>query len=179
MEEFLIGAGFALVIALLAWSDQIRNLHHETLELEKEFSRNRNLDLRSMRLIIRSERKPAKRITAINELLNHSKLKSTADVGFISELISININRNKLDDLYKLKYLLVIIITHVLIFSGVINYFIPKCSYINIFGICFNPENIPIFGCILLILSLIWFTLYINKVENKYILNLNKLMDLI
>lgn len=179
MEEFLIGAAFALVIALLAWGDQIRNLHLETLELEKNFSKGRNLDLRSIRIIIRTKKDPAKRIVAINSLINASGLKSKSDVNIIEKLININIERNNLEDKYKWKYYFVIILTHIFFISGLITYFIPKCSSVYPFGLYIKTQFIPFFACIVATIFILWFTIHINKKENSYTANLYNLMDLI
>lgn len=35
MENFLLGSGFAVIIALLSWSDRIKDLQRETHELKQ------------------------------------------------------------------------------------------------------------------------------------------------
>ncbi len=65
MEEFLIGSSLAILLALIALSDSIRSLHKDTLDLEKEFSKDRELDLRKIRRIIRTQSTTGNRITAL------------------------------------------------------------------------------------------------------------------
>lgn len=177
MEEFLIGAGLALLLALLAWSDQIKNLHKETLDLEKEFSQNRSLPLRKIRKIIRSESRPAQRISAINNLLKNSEIKEKKDIEIINSLINLDPDRLNLEKLNKRKYRLVIALTYLFIISGMVNYFIIDTSSFNLFCLQIKLDFIAISACIVLLLLIITFTAYLNKIENNYKEQLYHIID--
>lgn len=177
MEEFLIGAGLALLLALLAWSDSIRRLHRETLELEKDFSKNRTLDLRRIRTIIRTEVSPEKKIIALNKLLNSAKLKKTEDIDIIEQLSILDSDRRSLENLYNKKYRLVILLTHLFLICGIINYFIDDSSFFNIFCLSIKTEFISIFTCIFFLYLILHFVMYLNNVENKYKEKIKNLMD--
>lgn len=177
MEEFLVGAGLGLLLALLAWSDSITNLHKETIELEKDFSENRQLNLRRIRTIIRTELSPAKRITQLNELLNSAQLKGAEDIDIIDQLTILDSDRRSLERLYKIKYQLVIILTHLFLLSGIINYFIDDNSSFNIFCLSFKTEFISILSCILFLYIILLFIIHLNNVEHKYKEKIKTLMD--
>ncbi len=177
MEEFLIGAGLALLLALLAWSDQIRNLRRETLELEKDFSQNRHLDLRRIRTIIRTELSPGKRITALNNLVKDSQLKLTEDIDIIEQLSALDSHRHRLENLCKTKYWLVVILTHCFLVSAIVNYFIHDCSSFQVFCLAIKTEFIPIGSCIAFLYVMLCFITHLNRVETKYREDLNNLMD--
>lgn len=177
MEEFLIGAGLALLLALLAWSDSIGNLHKETQDLEKEFSYSRKLNLRRIRKIIRTELSPEKRLSALNKLIASAQIKDTEDINIIEQLIILGTERCSLERHYTTKYILVVALTNLFILSGLINYFIDSSSYFRIFSISIKTEFITIFLCISLVYTILGFILYLNKAENKYKNKIYNLMD--
>ena len=177
MEEFLIGASLALLLALLAWSDSISTLRKDTLELEKDFSRERKLNLRRIRTIIRTEMDVAKRITALNELINSTELKKAEDINIIERLSNLDSDRHQLEILHEIKYLLVIFLTYIFLISGIINYFIGETCSIDIFCLSVNAEFIPILACLLLVQLVLFFVLYLNYVENKYKNEVRYLLD--
>jgi len=179
MEEFLIGAGVALLLALLAWSDQIKNLHNETLDLEKDFSENRKLRLRKIRTITRAESSVSKRITAINNLLQNSELKEKEDVQIIERLIALDSDRFKLERQYKIKYHLVIILTYLFLIAGIVNYFIDDTSSFQVCTIVILTEFISILVCVVFLIAVLLFITNLNKVESNYIEKLYQIMDMI
>lgn len=179
MEEFLIGAGLALLLALIAWSDSIRILHKDTLALEKDFSIKRDLDLRKIRLLIRNETALARRITTLNTLVYSSKIDKRQDIDIINQLINLDKDRRKLERSYRIKYALIIILTNLFFASGITNYFINDKSKLSLYIARINVEFIPIIICILFIYVILFYILHLNKTENKYKEKLNALLDII
>lgn len=177
MEDFLIGAGLAFLLALLAWNDSIRNLHENTLDVEKDFSTTRNLNLRKIRTIIRGEKDASKRIAELNKLTKTTKLSNGEDIGIIEELINLDKDRHSIEKLYKTKYRLVIILTQLFIVSGIINYFIIDEKAFNFFCVHIKIEFIPILVCLIIIYIVLYFVIKIYNVENKYVDKLKSLMD--
>ncbi len=177
MEEFLIGAGLALLLALLAWSDSIRNLHRETLEIEKEFSQKRKLNLSKIRTIIRTEGDSVKRIKALNELIKNANIKEVTDVNIIEQLINLDSDRCQLEKKYEVKYCLVIILTHLFLISGIVNSLIKDTSTLKILCILINAEFISILLCLSFQYYILFFLVRLNNIEKKYKTDLNNLMD--
>lgn len=177
MEEFLIGASLALLLALLAWSDAISTLHKDTLELERDFSQNRKLDLRRIRTIIRTEGTLAKRITALNKLINSAKLKDVEDINIIELLTNLDSDRHLLEKKYKIKFWLVIVLTYAFLISGIINYFIADTYSFSIFSLIIKTEFISIFFCIILLHLILIYVVCLNNFENKYKEKIKNLTD--
>lgn len=177
MEEFLIGAGLALLLALLAWSDSISNLHKDTLELEKDFSDKRGLNLRKIRTVIRSTITAPERITALHNVISSATLKEHVDVGIINELCVLDSDRRSLENLYRVKYRFLVVLTHLFLISGTINYFLDDSCSFTIIGFSIKAEFLPIISCLLFLYLNLIFTTRLNKLENDYKAQLNNLMD--
>lgn len=174
MEEFLIGAGMALLLALIAWSDSIRSFHKDTLDLEKEFSVNSNLDLRKVRVIIRNYSNAAKRIAELNKLV---QTKKHIEFGIIDELIKLDTERQSLERRNNNKYWLIIILTNLCIVSGIVNYFIGEDSSFCIFNLSIKTQFIPILICVIFIYITLYNTVSIYKAEQRYSEKLNNIID--
>jgi hypothetical protein len=72
---FSFGSGFAIFVALLGWSDQIRGLRKETYELEGEFLKQYELTKAELRPVIRAET-PDDQLHALTRLMQTNKLEA-------------------------------------------------------------------------------------------------------
>lgn len=175
MEGFLIGTGMALLLVLIGWSEQVKSWHKDTIEAEKEFSKSHNLKWKEIRPLIRTETLPVKKLKALNKLLIKKSLKEVQDVKIIEKLLTLDKERNQLENFYRIKYKLIFIMTILYFSSGIINYFIKDNHKIKICIVQIPAEFIPIFSCVLFSIGFLCFNSHLNKTESKY---KNELIDL-
>jgi len=90
MSEFLFGAGLALLITLLAWSDQLRSLHKDTLEAEKLMFGKRNVDWRLIKSVLKDISEPNETLKRLKEIFDKSSSKSFENISIIYQFRSID-----------------------------------------------------------------------------------------
>lgn len=164
----MIGTGIALLLALIGWSEQIRSLHRETLEAEKEFSKKRNMEWSHVRKIIRGTAPAKEKILALNKLLREKSVKRIEDIQIINQFYELDKKRIELDKLSNVKYRLILALTFLFFTAGIINYFIESCIRLKILGLHIPLEFIPIMACILFSMGILCFVIYLNNNDREY-----------
>jgi uncharacterized membrane protein len=168
MQELLIGAGFALLIALLAWSDQILSLHKETIEAEDTLEKKRSLNWRIIKVLLRKKPEPELILATLNEMLTKESEDSLEDIQIIQTFINLDEKAKGLRFLNKVKYILVVILTFSFFIGGVATLFINSSSTFNIFGFTINHNIIPFVICVLFSLFILVYIVILNFKENNY-----------
>jgi len=177
MAEFLIGTGIALLLAIIAWSDQIRNLHKDTVEAEKYLFENRKLNWKYIRLLIRKKGTPEEILDAINIILKDKSDSEIKDIRLIYTFNELDNKRKRLERLYNKKYYLVFILTFLFFSSGIAELFIKSCNKIWILGLEIASELVPVFICILFSFAILIFVILLNRDEARYRDEFVKTMD--
>jgi len=168
MEEFLIGTGLVLFMALLAWSDKIKNWHKETREIEMHFCETRDIKWDQIRALIRNDTSANKKLDALNKLISSESLKEKRDINIIGSLINLDDLRNKLISRYKIKYVVVIILTFIYFVSGIINLVIDDTKKIEILKFQFLADYTCVFICIVISLGSLIYVICLNSLEGRY-----------
>jgi hypothetical protein len=103
---FLLGGGFALLIALLGWSDQIRGAQEKTRTQEREFLQSYGFRWRELRKIVRSsEHHTAEdRLRAVLRVLTAGGLDRSDDVKLFQLIRDLDLTRSKLEKSYNVRY---------------------------------------------------------------------------
>ncbi|MCK4497164.1 MAG: hypothetical protein KAU24_03155, partial [Candidatus Aenigmarchaeota archaeon] len=119
---FLLGSGVALFIALLGWSEQIRNPQKETGDLEKKFKDKFNLKS-DLTPIVRNTYNTVKKsittnlldeVKAITRVLGSKKLKNPKDISLLEKFREANEIVEPLEKFYACKYRWTIYLTTLL-----------------------------------------------------------------
>jgi hypothetical protein len=177
MEQFLIGTGIALLMVLIGWSEQIGNLHKDTMEVEKEFSNDRKVKWSKIRPLIRSNSTPEQKLKALNIIVEESNFQDTKDIDIMGKLSELDEKRCQLESLYNIKYILILCLTSLFFISGTINYFISASCKTNLFWFEIPTEFIFIFICVIFSFGILFYNIYLNSAENKYKDKLIQLKD--
>ena len=168
MEEFLIGTGIALLMALLAWSDSIRGWHKETLEAEKKFYDERNIKGIQIKSLLRSNSVASEKLVMLASLLNSNAITENTDIDFINRFNHLDTMRNRLSRCYSVKYIMVILLAFFFIVSGFINLFLDDSAIINLFGLLLPADYILISVCILSSLLVLIFSVFLDNFERDF-----------
>jgi hypothetical protein len=177
MEEFLIGVGIALLIALLAWSDQIQSMQRETQEAEKYLDEKRKINWKTIKKLIRRNASPEEKLSALNEMLTKQSAENISDIDIITHFRTLYNKSRFLERLYLVKYLLVIFLTFLFFCMGVVSFFISNESTFCLFNISLKVKLLPVLICILFSISILIFTIYLNFQEKKYRTDFINLME--
>jgi len=123
---FLLGGGLALLVALLAWGEQIRKIAKDTRDLERNFMQSRGLT-RAEFLPILKPKTPTDQLVALTQLMNSGKLKTAPEVEVLACFQQWSALAGRLARLFSLKYWLTIALTVALFIGGGISGLLDLC----------------------------------------------------
>jgi len=134
---FLLGGGFALLIALLGWSDQIRGTQERTRIQEREFLDTYNFRWEHFRSLIRTSESPnaETRLAAVLRILGSGGLTNQVDVLLLEDFEHLDDIRYKLENSYSIRYWCVFIASVEMLITGILSIYlrgsILKCSFLT------------------------------------------------
>ena len=162
IEGFLLTSGFALLVVLVGWSNQITSRSKETRDLEQEFISKAKIKPKDYNDIV-NKKSAEKSIHALVDFL-YSK-REESEIEAFDKITRIRKNLPMLDKKYSNRFWILLITSVSLMLSGVVCYFLLDAY--KIYTILFN-----IIFVILMIINLI--TTY--NLEKRYSANLRKVM---
>lgn len=114
---FLFGSGFAIFIALLGWSEQIRGLRRETYQLQSEFLKTHGLRKADLLRAIRAQTAD-EQLRAFTAIMLTNKLSASA-VQLLPVLRRWDTQNTRLERLQTWKYWLTVALAFVFFAAGV------------------------------------------------------------
>lgn len=130
ISTLLLGSGFALFIALLAWGNQIREPRKEIKQLEEEFRKEFDLKKSELNPLLRRSYENLTKsdkytfmdeMTALISVMEKNTLKDGKDVNLLQQLKELNMTRCRLEKYYKNRYILSILLTFSFFILGIIS----------------------------------------------------------
>jgi hypothetical protein len=125
LAVFLIGSGLALLIALLAWGEQIRAITRDTRDLERDFLQVTGLTRAQLSALLQASTDDD-RLVAFTNLMASGKLTSASQVEILPLFERWRAHGTKLRSLQSRKYWLTIILTVVFLVTGTFAAFAPE-----------------------------------------------------
>ncbi len=177
MEELLFGVGIALLISLLAWSDQIRSLYRETVEAESILLNNRSINYKIIKKLLRKKEDPQVILNTLTEMLKKNSSENIIDLELLLKFRNLDRKLQNLENLSNLKYYFVIGLTGCFLISGIIFPQINACSTFSILSWAIHFANLPFIICITFCGLLLAFLVYLNFVEKNYRNEFDSVMD--
>lgn len=120
LSIFFLASGFALFIALLGWSDQIRGMTQDTQELEAEF-----LDLTKIKKIeflqVIRPVTPTDQLEALTAIWTSGRLKAVPAIEVLGLFNEWNSILQRVEQTSRLKYNLTFVLTLCLLGSGLLS----------------------------------------------------------
>jgi len=159
----LLASGFALLVVLLGWSNQITSKSKETKELEAEFLEKANLKDKEYKSIIDQGGATKNSLTSLVGFL-YDKNRDKDDIEILNAIKDVKKGLVDIDRKYRWRFWLLIFTTGFLFITGIEALFIPnnKIALIpNIFPIALIFKNL--------------ITLHI--LENKYSESMSIIME--
>jgi hypothetical protein len=177
MLELLFGAGIALLISLLAWSDQIRGLHKETLEAEQILLENRKINYREIKKLLRKNEPPEVILNKLSEVIKKDSTENIIDLELILKYRNLDRKLQNLELLSNLKYYYIIGLTACFFISGIIFPTINPTNTFTILCTTIHYSDLPFIICMLFCGFLLGFLVYLNIIEKNYRLDFDTVME--
>lgn len=177
MSEFLFGAGLALLITLLAWSDQLRSLHKDTLEAEKLMSSKRNVDWRLIKSVLKDVSEPNETLKQLKEIFDKSSSKSFENIKIIYHFRFLDRQSRRLKVFYQIKYYLIILLTLGFFIGGIVTFFISEQKFLCLFNTTILFNRIPSIICVLFSVVILLYIVFLYFKEQNYRNNFVNLID--
>jgi hypothetical protein len=162
MTGFLLGSGFAVFIALLGWSEQIRGLRRETYQLQSDFLKAHGLRKADLLRAIRAQ-SADEQLQAFTTIMLANKLSAPA-VKLLPILRRWDAENTALESLQTWKYWLAVTLALVFFTAGALS-----VTRISPAAIVVGPATV-----LLAVFALIIWT---NTLERKLHATLNELLD--
>ena len=184
LSTLFLGSGFALFIALLAWGNQIREPRKEIRNLENEFRMEFDLNKSEVNPLIRDRdsKKNVKKYTftdtnlALISIMEKNTLQDAKRVGLLKKLKELNKTRQELENHYKGRYILTLILTFLLFIFGSISLYTSDMK-IDIQPYSFSVNNI-FFLIVLTVMVIITINLVIAYTkEEAFIKKMSDISD--
>jgi hypothetical protein len=154
---FLFGSGFALFIALLGWSDQIRGIDKDTREMERLFMEDTGIHKRQFHCIVKPE-SPDQQLEVLTELVNAGKIKTADTVRLLRTFTDWKSEWSKIEKLSVWRYDLTILLTFALFVSGTTSLFTTPTGVKHLFVFAVRTEMLVLMlpmGLVLLLFAVI------------------------
>lgn len=157
ISTFLLGSGLALLIALLAWGEQIRAITRDTRDLERDFLELTRLSRGQLNAVLQAETVDD-RLVAFTNLIASGKLTSASQVQILPLFERWRVLGTKLQSLQSKKYWFTIVLTVILFASGIAAALTPM-DVGPLFAVLMPPS--------VLIIALLWIVIAAGRVEQK------------
>ena len=162
---FLFGSGVGLLIALLAWSDQIRGIDKDIRELEQRFVGDTGIEKQDYLRIVKPET-PDDRGRALTQVVNAGKIRTKDIAVVLTILTKWHKQWSRIEGLSALKYRSAIALTLVLFLGGVASLFTTPAQRVQILSIDCSVEMLLLVLPAMLIGLLLIIIIWIAEREN-------------
>jgi uncharacterized membrane protein len=163
IEGFLLTSGFALLVVLVGWSNQITNRSRETRELEQEFIDKARMKRKDYKKII-NKKSAEKSIYALVDFLYSKREESEIDA--FDKITKIRKDLPLLNKKYSHRFYILLITSISLIVSSVCAYYLPE-----------QYKIYTILGNLIFFIMMIVNLIATNNLEKRYSENIHKTME--
>jgi hypothetical protein len=151
---FVFGAGLALFIALLAWSDQIRGIDADVRELERRFLEDTGIEKSTFLSIVKPQ-SPDDRGVALLEVINAGRIKSGDSAKVLTIFTDWHKQWVQIERLSSAKYYVTIILTAGFFVIGTVSLFTNPSQKLHFRSVDLKVEQLILMPAALLIISLL------------------------
>jgi hypothetical protein len=164
IEGFLLTSGFALIVVLVGWSNQITSKSKETRELEQEFIQKAKVKRKDYKSMINKGKSAEKSISALVNFL-YSK-REDSEIKAFDKITKIKKDLPLLNKKYSNRFWILLVTALSLIISGIGSFYVP--GEYKVYLIFFNMLFV-----IIMVFNLV--TTYI--LEKRYSENIYRVME--
>ena len=163
VKGLLLTSGFALLIVLLGWANQITSKSKETKELESEFLNKAKLKRKDYQKIIKEQGAKEDSFSALVDFLYS---KEEEDVEIFEKIKNIKTNLETLDKKYSRRFWILLCMSISLFITGIASFFL-------------SADYKPLILCINLIFIVAVFCnlVKVHNLEKKYTKNISEAME--
>lgn len=123
IEGYLLGSGFALLVVLLGWANQITSKSKETKDLEADFLKNGKVKRTDYKKIVRDRGATEDSFKA---LVNFLYSEEKDNVAIFEIIVNIKSDLSKLDKQYRFRFWILTCLSICLFVTGVMAFFFEE-----------------------------------------------------
>lgn len=132
LSLLLLGSGIALLIALLAWGEQIRSLTKDTRDLERQFQEQHRIHGKAFRIITNTSAQPKDRIYELTQIMTGDIAPDADQLALLTLFTDWKPLARNLRESYDLKYRLTLLLTTLFLLLGFLSLWLPGQSSLTI-----------------------------------------------
>jgi hypothetical protein len=166
VSGFLLASGFALLVVLLGWANQITSKSKETKELEAQFLEKAKFKKGDYKKIINEKGSTEDSFSALIDFLYSSKKDKQEDVEIFEKIENIKKDLASLDNLYGWRFWILLFMSTSLFVTGVTAFFLSP-NY-KLWALAPNGIFIIIVFCNLV---------KVYNLEKRYTINISESME--
>lgn len=163
VERFLLASGFALLVVLVGWANQISSKNKETKDLEADFLRKANLKGDDYKKIVNERGATEESFNALVEFLY---TKNEEDLDIFDKIRHIKEDIPKLRDYYGRRFWLLLWMSISLFITGTISFILPL-----------NEKFWAIIPNLIFVAFLFFNLMKVHELEKRYTKNLSDAME--
>jgi len=179
IPTLFLGSGFGLLIALLAWGNQMREPRKEIRNLENECRQWLRLNKEEITPLIREGKyTTTDRMKSLMTLMGKRTINRSSQLVTIKKIEDLNKEWIKLDKLYKRRYQFSVFLMLVLfIFGGISLY--TDTFFINLAEKQFSVNRLYFFPIVLIFLIILYNLIKTHLKEERFVIGILDAWDLI
>jgi len=164
IESFLLTSGFALIVVLIGWSNQITTRSKETRELEQEFIQKAKVKRKDYKNLINKGKSPEKSISALVNFL-YSK-RDDSDIKVFDKINKIKKDLPLLNKKYSNRFWILLLTSISFIISGIGSFYLLEIY--KIYLLLFN---------LIFVIIMLYNLITTHFHEKEYYENINEAME--
>jgi len=164
VESFLLTSGFALIVVLIGWSNQITTRSKETRELEQEFIQNAKVKRKDYKNMINKGKSPEKSISSLVNFLYSNR--DDSDIKAFDKITKIKKDLPLLNKKYSNRFWILLLTSISLLFSGIVALYILEEYKIDL-----------VFFNLIFVMVMIYNLITTYTLEKRYYGNIHRAME--
>ncbi len=163
IEGFLLASGFALLVVLVGWANQITSKSKEMKDLEADFLKKAKLKRRDYKKIVNEGGATE---DSFNALVDFLYTKKEEDLEIFDKIKQIKEDIDKLDDHYSWRFWLLLSMSICFFITGTIVFFLPL-----------NEKFLGIIPNLIFVLLVFVNLIKVHNLEKRYTKNISDAME--
>lgn len=163
VESFLLTSGFALLIVLLGWANQITSKSKETKDIEGEFLKKAKLKRKDYKKIIKEQGATEDSFSALVDFLYTKK---EEDVEIFEKIKNVKTDLETLDKKYSRRFWILLYMSVSLFITGIVSFFLPT-----------GHKFLILFPNLIFIVAIFCNLVKVHNLEKRYTKNISEAME--
>jgi hypothetical protein len=164
---FLLGSGFGLFVAILGWSDQIRNFNRDSVDLVNRFIDKTGIQRGDLRRFLKPM-SPLDRVAGLTAIMASDRLKTVEQVELTGLFNQLGETSTRLERICSFKYDLTLFLTACMFGVGTISLFTTPSDQMLLWSFAIPTELLIVLIPLIVILVIFGIIIRCNHWEKRF-----------